>query len=397
MDAIKFLKTFIVIIFCILFVSCTNDVQVGSSYQEQLLSLRNQSSMVYDEFPNIHYYLFGMGNRKKLIYHDHKLKGFINDSIYADFSKNFVSDSIIPYDYKVLVKTKYGKYEIKETEHGVFLNDSLLEGTSTYVHLPLFKDFVYDKILRVLHQELLFNIFDSMVMPNYAYQRCFYRDAAYAAMVLKETSNIKLIEKWVTSIDSIYDHARGISVKESDSPGELLYLISFFPEKCKKIREKVLEEIENIKLKDKKTGKFYISGIVDGKIRANYSTKWLIYGLKANGIDTSKWIIPDASKDDYADLFWMDFPKDGTQIHKLIWQGKVWCQKPFSSNIVAYPYLNIARAHYYEDPSYLLLNRVNYPLSWEGKMDDKKDPHIASFTHVWCAAELFMYLLQLKK
>ena len=103
MDAIKFLKTFIVIIFCILFVSCTNDVQVGSSYQEQLLSLRNQSSMVYDEFPNIHYYLFGMGNRKKLIYHDHKLKGFINDSIYADFSKNFVSDSIIPYDYKVFV------------------------------------------------------------------------------------------------------------------------------------------------------------------------------------------------------------------------------------------------------------------------------------------------------
>lgn len=36
-----------------------------------------------------------------------------------------------------------------------------------------------------------------MVMPNYAYQRCFYRDGAYAAMVLKETKNIKLIEKWM--------------------------------------------------------------------------------------------------------------------------------------------------------------------------------------------------------
>ena len=100
--------------------------------------------------------------------------------------------------------------------------------------------------------------------------------------------------------------------------------------KLKKQVDKLLKKDQTfiIKLIDKKTGNFYISGIVDGKIRANYSTKWLIYGLKANGIDTSKWIIPDASKDDYADLFWMDFPKDGTQIHKLIWQGKVWCQKP---------------------------------------------------------------------
>ena len=72
-------------------------------------------------------------------------------------------------------------------------------------------------------------------------------------------------------------------------------------------------------------------------VKDNFDNTW-----NPNGIDTSKWIIPDASKDDYADLFWMDFPKDGTQIHKLIWQGKVWCQKPFSSNIVAYPYLNIA-------------------------------------------------------
>ena len=71
MDAIKFLKTCIVIIFCILFVSCTNDVQVGSSYQEQLLSLRNQSSMVYDEFPNIHYYLLALYQNTLIITYFH--------------------------------------------------------------------------------------------------------------------------------------------------------------------------------------------------------------------------------------------------------------------------------------------------------------------------------------
>lgn len=359
--------------------------------------MRSQCSVVYDEFPKIHYFLFGMGNRQKMIYHEHKLKGYLNDSVYADFSKDFVSDSILPYEYKVLVNTKHGKYEIRETEHGVYLNDSLLAGTSSYVHLPSFKEYVYDKVLKVLHQELLFNIFDSMVMPNHAYDHCFYRDGAYAAMVLNKTGNINLIKDWITSINSVYDHARGSLVKESDSPGELLYLISFFPKECKGMRQRIVNEVEKIKLKDETSNKYYISGVVDGKVRANYSTKWLIYGLKANGVDVSKWMIPDASKDDYADLFWMDFQKDGTKFHKMIWQGKVWLQKPFSSNIVAYPYLNVARAHYYNDSSYLILNDVNYPLSWEGNMDKKKDPHLGSFTHAWSAAELFMYLIQFKK
>ena len=338
-----------------------------------------------------------MGNRQKLIYQNKQLKGYLNDSVYADFTNVFVSDSIMPEEYKVLIKTKNGEVEIKENEFGVFLNDSLLNGTSAYVHLPDFKEYVYDKVLKVLHQELLFNIFDTMVMPNHAYNCCFYRDGAYAAMVLKETGNISLIKNWVTSINSVYDHARGTKVNESDSPGELLYLISFFPNECKRIKQKIIDEVERIKIKDKKSGKYYISGLVDWKERANYSTKWLIYGMKANGMNTSKWEIPDASKDDYADLFWMDFHKDGTKFHKLIWQGKVWAQKTFSSNIIAFPYLNIARAHYYDDSSYLLLNDVSYPLSWEGNMAGKKDPHDSSFTHVWSAAELFMYLIQYKK
>lgn len=369
----------------------------GKSYEEQLESLRSKSSLVYDGFPKFHYFFFGMGNRQKLIYQDKKLKGYLNDSVYADFSNDFVSDSIMPSEYKVQIKTKKGNVEIKENEHGVFLNDSLLASTSSYVHLPEFKGYVYDKVLKVLHQELLFNIFDSMIMPNHAYHRCFYRDGAYAAMVLKETGNINLIKDWVTSIDSVYDHARGPKVKESDSPGELLYLISFFPNECKGIKQKIIDEVEHIKIRDDDSGKYFISGLVDGKIRANYSTKWLIFGLKANGLDVSKWMIPDASKDDYADLFWMDFPKDGTKFHKLIWQGKVWAQKPFSSNIIAYPYLNIARAHYYGDSSFLLLNDVSYPLSWEGDMSAKNDPHAPCFTHAWTAAELFMYLIQLKK
>lgn len=278
----------------------------------------------------------------------------------------------------------------------MFINGRLIEGTESHVNLPDFDEYKYDKVMRAAHQEVLFNIFNSVVRPNYAYKQYFYRDGAYATMVLKETGNIELIRDWVTSLTDVYDHARGLEVNEGDSPGELLYITSFFKKECGAMRDKVMKEIERIRIKDPETGKYYISGPVDGKTRANYSTKWLIFGMKAWGMDTSEYAVPSAADDDYADLFWMDFEKDGTWFHRMIWQGKVWLQKPISHNIVAYPYLNVARAHYYDDESYLMMNNLRYPLSWEGDLEGATNFRRGSFAHSWSAAELFLYLRHLQ-
>lgn len=404
MDAIKLLSTCLAI--SLLTSSCSDNQSSlsnkwggESSYVSQLAFLRDQCSLLYDGFPDYRFFLFGMGNRRKMVYVNKQLKDYFTDSVYMDFSDGFLSDSIMPDKYEVKINTLKVNYSIRENEKGVFLNDSLLPNTQAPVNLPDFKEYTFDKVMKVALQEVLFNIKNSEVFPNFVYKQHFYRDAAYSAMVLKETGNIQLIKPWVTKLTDVYDHARGSNVNETDSPGQLLYLLSFFPNDCQALREKIMREVNRIKRTDRETGKFFISGPVDGKVRANYSTKWLLFGMKANGMSIDNWIVPDASDDNYADLFWMDFDKDGTKFNKIIWQAKVWFQRPFSDNIVAFPYLNIARAHYYNDPSFLMMNKLAYPLSWEGgSLENSRDfRKEGSFTHTWAAAELFLYLSQFKK
>lgn len=137
------------------------------SYHGQLDYLR-EKCMPYDlNAPE--FYLFGMGNRDKFIYKNFQLVNIENDSVVYSFG-DAVSDSIIPDEYMVRVKTNTGYIVVYEDENGIWLQegDRLDSLHSHYCHviLPDFAMKKFSKVLKVLHHEILFNIKDSQIYPN---------------------------------------------------------------------------------------------------------------------------------------------------------------------------------------------------------------------------------------
>lgn len=91
------LATFIICFF----VGC--DENIGDSYEEQLLHLHKKvgDRLFHIRDPRI--YLFGMGNERKILYKRGVLSDyFTNEVIYR--SKDFISDSIIPDRYSVIIR-----------------------------------------------------------------------------------------------------------------------------------------------------------------------------------------------------------------------------------------------------------------------------------------------------
>jgi hypothetical protein len=205
-------------------------------------------------------------------------------------------------------------------------------------------------------------------------------------MVLKITGNESVMKPWVVGLSNIYDHARSDDYEESDNIGQALYIISPWKSKTKAFRQKLLNEAERLK-KVGPNGKNYISGLVDGMVCPVYSTAWLIKGMEANGIDTKLWALPDTA-DKYTDLCWMtperrDVMKEETYKDTYEWQTR-------RKNIRMYPYLNAARAHYYNDFSLAVMSTADYPLTWEQVWKD--DGGHECRTHLWQAAELFLLI-----
>jgi len=114
---------------------------------------------------------------------------------------------------------------ITENEAGVFICEEdlevMLEGTNSPVILPAFEGHRYSEILKVLHQEILINIYDSKPVPNYfVYRIPWRRDAAMMAMCLEKTGNHDLIRDWVMGIKDPYDHnnkEKGTPENEADN------------------------------------------------------------------------------------------------------------------------------------------------------------------------------------
>lgn len=361
------------------------------SYRNQLQAFDSEFRTV--DMPDVPFYLFGMGNREKLLYKQGKLFNAISGEVL--FTWDVKSDVIFPNEYTVLLETKDNKHVVlMETEKGVWLYENekwqLINGTASIVHLDEFEDKKYCEILKVLNQEILINIVDSKPVPNFfVYQKPWRRDAAMMAMCLQLTNNVDLIKDWVLGLEDPYDRNNGVNVgkpeSEADNLGQTLYLLSFFSDKEHPLVHKILAELPKYEIKD--NNGFYIKGRSDFQFVPVYQTKWLKLGLQKLGLE-DPYTIPEIA-DNYSSLYWWGY-KD-THVDGDSWQHDY------------YPYIGWARDHFHGTKDNPISNQI-YPLTWEieASQADYTGMEIVdtiyveqknASPHTWHAAEVFLYLM----
>jgi hypothetical protein len=345
------------------------------------------------EMPDVRFFLFGMGGRTKLVYKDGTLKNAVTGEVL--YRWNVTNELILPPDYTVFLNLTNGhSITIKEDEDAVWICDgnskTPVNGTSTKLKLPDFKEYKYSQILKVLHHEILINIIDGKPVPNYlVYRKPWRRDGAMMAMCLKITGNEGLIKDWALSLDDPYDR-NNAGETEADNLGQTLYILSFFTDKNHPLVTKILEEAKRFEITD--SNGTYIKGSSDFHEVPVYQTKWLKFGLKSLHLP-DKYSIPRV-EDDYSALFWWDykdFYKPGTRD---------------ADDRNNYPYLGWACDNFHGTRRSPVSNR-DYPLTWEieasqadykgmSVIDEKYVSAKNSSPHTWHASEVFLYLINLK-
>lgn len=362
----------------------------SQKYHDQLKAFRSEFREL--EQPDVRFYLFGMGNRRKLLYKNGKIKDALTGAIVEQW--DIAEETIVPNAYTVLLKNSDGQsIIIFENEEAVWVQaekTTKIKGTGAPIHLPDFKGHKYSEILKVLHQELLINVIESKPLPNYfVYKKPWRRDAAMMAMCFEKTGNTSLIREWILSIDDPYDHnngqMEGRPEYEADNLGQTLYLISLFSNSKHAVVPKVMEEIKRFEVQDK-DGR-YIQGRSDFHYVPVYQTKWLKFGLKSLGME-DPYTIPMIPCD-YSALFWWGYKDKDVKLEG--WRSD------------RYPYIGWARDHFYREKRSPISNR-DYPLTWEQAaseadysgmeiIDSVYVQQRISAPHTWHAAEVFLYLL----
>ncbi len=347
----------------------------------------------FREMPDIEFFLFGMGNRTKLIYKDGLLTNALSGQIIGKWPVK--REIIIPNEYTVEIETLTDVLiTINEDEKGVFITEGskkeLVEGTSSGIKLPSFEGNKYSEIMKVLNHEILINIVDSKPLPNFfVYNKPWRRDEAMMAMCLAETGNIDLIKDWVLNLTEAYDRNNAGNT-EPDNLGQTLYLLSLFTDKNHSLVKQVLEEAKIFEVKDENG--LYIKGSSDFHETPVYQTKWLKYGLKSLGLD-DPYSIPQLH-DNYSSLFWWDY-KD------TYLQGTVDAYDEWKND--NYPYIGWAADNFHRKKRNPISNRL-YPLTWEQNASQAKYENLKMISnvfvkekiyapHTWHAAEVFLYLL----
>jgi hypothetical protein len=345
------------------------------------------------KLPHPPFFLFGMGNRRKLLYKG----GILYDALTGDMLRSWkpINEHIIPHEYTVKWQTREGKtYTIREDETGVCL---LVEGTQTWltgtpVHLPDFKGEAggpfgnsHAHILKVLLHEVLVNIVDGKPMANLMIRTMpSYRDAAIICEALRRTGNLDLVKDWILGLSEPFDLARA-GEREPDNLGQVLFMLSMVADKDHPLVARVLEQAETFRRTD------FLEGRTDGAEHPVYQTKWLKFGLKSLGLPDD-WHIP-VSYDSYAPVFWFDF------------RGWAALGPAFTEKVKdASPHLAWAEAHFHGwDPPMPIAGK-SYPLSWEhhGERDtpygmtmvspEFVDRRISA-PHARHAAEMLLYFL----
>lgn len=356
------------------------------TYRENLALLRKEHPN-HRELPDLKFFLFGMGDRLKLIYRSGRLLNALTGNIEEQWS--VTEEIIVPSEYLVHLTLADGQtLQIREDETGVWLlqpnkRPKLIPGTRNRVNLPRFTGKIFGPILRVLHQEVLINVINGRPVPNFlVYKKAWYRDAAAMGMMLRETDNLSLIQDWIMAIHQPFDR-NNHGITEADNIGEVLFLVSLVSDKTHPAVQMMLDSAKQFQHGN------YIVGKTDYTEHAVFQTKWLKYGLKALGL-SDPYVIP-TQYDSYSALFWQDYTKehvDGKKVNDI------------SSN--NYPYLTWAEDHFYAEKRGLVGN-VDYPLSWEQLASEAHYPGMTvldkdvvkqklAFPHAWHAAEMFFLL-----
>lgn len=331
------------------------------------------------------FYIFGMGLRKKFILtreYDSKYK-----LIEYDTGKVILTNLIIEkIDYENYIAYFNNDIKIYENEYGIYVQkgeQTKVLDDSTYINIPAFDDYEHKEQLKILFSEIMVNITKDGPKPNFiAYDGVWYRDAAIVAKVLQETNNLEQIHTWINSINKIYDEQNG--VKEADNLGQVLYLISLTENRNQELIKEILQEAEKLKTEDG-----YIEGITDGNKHPVYQTKWLIYGMKELGLDSSKYKIPNIT-DSYTKLLWFDRLDDAPEI----------------KNNDRWQYLYYANLHYnrekinYKNTMYPISNEILPSKANFANMDVINENFSKArivTPHAWSASEMFLYLLELDR
>jgi hypothetical protein len=352
-------------------------------YRHDLDAVRKEHGGVR-KLPAVPFFLFGMGDRRKLVYH----QGTLRDARTGREVRRWVikQELIVPPAYTVALKTNQGDLVLLvEDEEGVWLEErgNRTALTRGHVSLPTFTGHRHAPVLRVLHQELLINVIDGKPVPNFmVYTRPWYRDGAMMAMVLKQTGNLDLIKGWVLALREPYDRNNG-GETEADNLGEAMFLISLASDKNHPLVPVIRREMRRFE-KD-----HHIEGRSDFASHPVYQTKWAKYGLKCLGLDDF-YAVPQVS-DSYAALFWWDYKANDRSGQEVIESDD-------------YPYLTWAGSHY-AGPRKGKLSNQDYPLTWEAKasqadyrgmkvIDEAYVKARLCTPHTWHAAETLLYLLE---
>lgn len=358
------------------------------AYEKQLKELRN-SFMIEsysDRDEPIGVMFFGMADRRKMVYKAGKIYDAYTEELIKEF--DYDEELIIPNIYTVVLKDGDNLYKIVEDEDGVYVYiNGVKEELTTGKHINFlsYDGYKYSEVLKVLFQEVLFNIDGSEPKPNiWAYKQAFYRDAMMITMVLENTSNTDLILEWVNGLTNIYDNSRAVDIDETDNLGDLLYIIGATNSDNEALVNKILKEINRLKDKDN-----HISGMVDGSIMTYYPTSLAIYGGEKLGIDVG-----------------LEYPVIDDNYGKLTWYNDHRVESYLLQNDIYYPYLNWAYYHYSGYGKLFVLDEI-YPLTYEGGQDYQdsdvvNECFISEFycrkdifiSHSWTASEMYLYLIE---
>ncbi|MDD4890314.1 MAG: hypothetical protein PHU85_10330 [Phycisphaerae bacterium] len=339
------------------------------------------------DLPETHFYLFGMGDRPKMLYRSGQLLDAMTRETIARFPVR--SERIMPADYRVeWVATDGSAGAIFEDEAGVWLERGreLRPLARGKLSLPQFETFRHAALLRVLHHEMLINIIAGRPVPNlFVYPKPWLRDAASVAMALKLTGNVNLLSDWIGSLADPFDR-NNAGNSEPDNLGQTLYLASLTSSPVHPVVEAAVAAAEQCRRGD------YIVGITDGREHPVYQTKWLKFGLAALKLD-DPFEIPEIA-DSYSSLFWMGYRDRHVPAGRFNQRQRE-----------SYPYLAWAEAHFHGTPPPMELSSPGYPMTWEAAASQAEYAAMAwvgqDFTdrricmpHSWHAAEMFLYLIE---
>lgn len=336
--------------------------------------------------------ILGMGNRRKLLYVP---GGRLVDAVSLEPLRTWVphSERIEASEYRVTLETQEGDtVRIVEDEEAVWVEeagrrDELTRGSA--VRLPRFEGHPQAPLLRALHAEILVNLMPFGPVPNlWVYPRPWYRDAAMMLMCLQHTGNLGLVEPWAMGLHKVWDR-NNAGDPEADNLGQALYVLSLFGDRRHPLVEAILAVLPRYRKGD------HIVGRSDGAEHPVYQTKWLKYGLRAQGLD-DPYAIP-AVMDSYGSLFWMDYRESHVAGPR------------FSATAARnYPYLAWAEAHFYGEAPPAAMPEIASPLTWEGSASEAEYWRLGPlerigavpatcvrervcYPHTWHAAEMFLY------